>query len=430
MINKVVERCIYNRINQFLNRNKFFYRLQYGFRKGMGTKTATTNIINRILCELDDRKSVAGIFMDLSKAFDCVPQDMLLFKMERAGIRGAALALMQDYFRLRKIVVEVDGELSDEREVTIGVGQGSIIGPLLYLIFVNDIGSLPLKGELSLFADDTAVFYFGQNREQNQAHINHDLRVLDSFYRINKLTMNIPKTQYINFSETGHAASREEGQITMKDTIIRETTTIKYLGLFIDNKLNWKKHTEETAKKISGPIGIIAKLSGFMPTSVLRMIYHSLVHSHLSYLTLLWASAKRVNRRPLEVLQNRAVKKCQKLRMRHNTADAYKRARILPLRGISNMQTLECVITNIREHQDCSRPSFEFPVTTRPRRGPQLLRIPKVKGGYGQASLNHRGATLYNKLPDATRNNIHKQKPKKYMKEYLMNDQNLLSIVY
>lgn len=116
---------------------------------------------------------------------------------------------MRDYFRLRKIVVQVDGEQSNEREITIGVGQGSILGPLLYLIFVNDIEMLPLKGELSLFADDTAVFYFAQDREQNQAHINHDLKLLEVFFRINKLTLNIPKTQYINFAETAGAANRE-----------------------------------------------------------------------------------------------------------------------------------------------------------------------------------------------------------------------------
>lgn len=208
------------------------------------------------------------------------------------------------------------------------------------------------------------------------------------------------------------------------------STTVKYLGLTIDNKLNWKTHTEEIAKKISGPIGIIAKLSGFMPASVLRMIYHSLVHSHLSYLTLLWASARRANRRPLEVLQNRAVKKCQKMKMRHNTADAYKQARILPLRGIANMQLLECVAAATRRDRDHSRLSFEFPITTRPRRGPKLLRIPKVKGGYGLASLNFRGATLYNKIPSDTRNNINKPQYKKYIKEYLMSDQNLNSIVY
>lgn len=175
MVNKIIERAIYNRIVSFLETNKFFYRSQFGFRAGMGTRTATCEIVDRVQREMDGGRTSSAIFMDLSKAFDTVSHEILLLKMEKAGIRGIALKLIEHYLTNRKIIVDVDGERSNEYIVPVGVGQGSILGPLFYLIYYNHIGKLQLNGELSLFADDTAVFYFDSDHQRIRESMQYDM---------------------------------------------------------------------------------------------------------------------------------------------------------------------------------------------------------------------------------------------------------------
>lgn len=420
-MNKVVERCIFNRLDTFLTKKRFFLRQQHGFRPGMSTKTATCEIVNRIQKEMDASNVATGIFMDLSKAFDCVPHKALVTKMEMAGLRGNALSLMKSYLHDRKIVVDVDGSRSAFKVVTVGVGQGTILGPLLYLIYINDIGELKLEGTLNMYADDTAIFYFGKNRALNKDAMSRDVAQIEEFYRINRLSLNLAKTQYINFEARRSAHSTKES-INISNTNIEEADTVKYLGLTLDRCLSWRQHIQSVVRKVSGPVGMLAKINRFMPKKIMLMIYNSIVHSHLSYLTLLWASARQSSRRPLERLQNRALKRCLQLPNRHNTVDVYQQSTVLPIRAIAELQLSEFVWASMG--QPLHQSMFRFPSTTRPRRGAPKLQIPHTRCFYGQSSLNYRGARLFNSLPNNIMNSRTRASHKAAMKSWLQTGDN------
>lgn len=424
-LNKVVERCVYNRLCAFLNKKKFFLQNQHGFRTGYSTRTATSAIVNRTLIELDKGRAASAIFLDLSKAFDSVPHESLLTKLDYAGVRGPALALMRSYLSIRKIRVDIEGTLSDEREVPIGVGQGSILGPLLYLVYINDIGRLPIHGTLSMYADDTAVFYFNDTNEQNKIDMIHDIGLLREFYRLNRLTLNLGKTQFTHFERSRH--NRDPDTIIFGEAAITEAPTVKYLGLTMDKHLNWKAHIEGIIKKIAGTIGIITKLSHFMPTTILLIIYNSLVHSNLSYLTVLWAAARQTHRRPLQRLQNRVLKRCLKLPNMHNTKEVYQSSNVLPVRGIGEMQLSEYVWQQLSSPPE--QPDFVFP-PCRLRRGNPKLAIPRISGYHGQSSLSFRGSKLYNTMPANVVESRTKIKLKNETKKWLISNENIERLIY
>lgn len=190
IINNIVERAIYNRFTAFLETNAFFYKNQFGFRPKCSTKVAIAETIDDIQRQLNRGKPAKGLFMDLSKAFDCVNHEILLSKLEAAGIRGIALNLFKSYLSDRTISVKANGNIGKTYTMNISVPQGSRLGPVLYLIYVNDFGNLPLKGRANLFADDTFVIYNGTSNEMNGEHLKYDLEIIYEYFRINKLTLN------------------------------------------------------------------------------------------------------------------------------------------------------------------------------------------------------------------------------------------------
>ena len=197
--NKIIEKLLYTRIVNFLNDNDFFYKKQYGFRRLSNTSCACTEILIRILLEIDSGEIVTGLFLDLSKAFDTVNHDLLIDKLKNSGIRGIPLTLIRNYLTNRQQYVSLNGITSNRKFTTIGVPQGSVLGPLFFLIFINDIMNINLMGQLNIYADDCAIFYNNKNINDNVANINYDLKLLYDYFCKNKLTLNIQKSQYMNF---------------------------------------------------------------------------------------------------------------------------------------------------------------------------------------------------------------------------------------
>lgn len=162
-------------------------------------------MLNKIYSALDNGQIVTAVFLDLAKAFDTVDHGILLKKLEFAGIRGVALDLFKSYFNDRKQTVYVDGIYSDMKSITCGVPQGSVLGPLLFLIYINDIGALNLKSDPNIFADDTAMFYFSSNVLDNVSDAQRDLDLLKEYFRLNKLTLNINKSKFMNIRSKNKA---------------------------------------------------------------------------------------------------------------------------------------------------------------------------------------------------------------------------------
>ena len=248
-ISKVFEKIMYSRLLNYLDHYKILFSYQFGFRKSHSTYMAFMVLIDKLTRALDEGKFVVGILLDFSKAFDTVDHDILLTKLSHYGIRGVPLLWFQSYLSNRQQFVTYNGVSSSVKTVKCGVPQGSILGPLLFLIYINDLVNVCSHCLPILFADDTNLFVSGVDMSHISEIVSKELAELSQWLKVNKLSLNLKKTQYMIFSR--RKSKDETINIKIDDQSISETKSSKFLGVYIDNSLNWKTHISYIAGKIS-----------------------------------------------------------------------------------------------------------------------------------------------------------------------------------
>ena len=306
-ISKIFERVMYTRLDNFLNLSEILYKFQFGFRKSYSTNHALLSIVEQIRGALDKNMFTCGVFIDLEKAFDTVNHEILISKLYHYGIRGVANKWFSSYLSNRYQKVSLNGVSSQRLPITCGVPQGSILGPLLFLVYIND---MHLSVEHSLiyhFADDTNLLYSCKSFKDLRKRVNKDLQLLYEWLCANRLSLNTGKTEFIVFRPARYKMT-ERLTLKLHHTKLFESSKIKYLGLILDNKLNWKGHIVELSKKLSRAVGLLYKVRHLCPTPVLRSLYYSLFHSHLSYGLVLWGNANQSYIDKIRSLQKRALK--------------------------------------------------------------------------------------------------------------------------
>ena len=306
-LSKIFERAMHTRIYDFLDKSEVFYELQFGFRKKYSTNHALLNIMEEIRSKLDNKTFSCGVFIDLEKAFDTVNHNILLHKLRHYGIRGVANAWFSSYLSDRKQKVSLNGISSNLLNIGCGVPQGSILGPLLFLIYINDMNRAVKNSIVHHFADDTNLLYSHKDPKALQKNMNEDLKLIFTWLCANRLSLNVSKTEFIIFKPPKIAL---KNRITLKlnGKILYESSKIKYLGLILDDRLTWKHHICELSKKLSRSIGILYRLKKDCPESVLKSIYFSLIHSYLSYGILVWGKAAAIYTNRLRLLQKKAIR--------------------------------------------------------------------------------------------------------------------------
>ena len=291
----------------YIDINHILFRNQYGFRKKHSTSLALISLYDKISAGFDANKHTVGIFLDLSKAFDTVDHAILISKLEHYGIRGLPLEWIQNYLSNRFQYVEYNGFCSLSNKIKCGVPQGSILGPLLFLLYINDIYNATEMGEFILFADDTNLFYSHDNVSSLMSLINSELSMLSEWFQANKLSVNISKTNYIIFKP------RQKKQIfdfnlKINDKEINRVNEVCFLGVILDENLSWKAHISHIAHKVSKSIGIIYRSSFYLFKSALRMLYYALVYPYLQYCVTVWGSTYSSNLNRLVLLQKRVIR--------------------------------------------------------------------------------------------------------------------------
>ena len=257
IFSKILERLMYNRLIDYINENKLLYKYQFGFQKGKSTYMAVLTLVDKISEALDNGDYVIGVFLDFSKAFDTVDHDILLRKLEKYGIRGRALDWFTDYLSNRLQYVTYNGAKSKREIIKCGVPQGSILGPLLFLLYINDLSTVSNDCFSVLFADDTNMFVAGKNTSEMCVKLNNDLQEICEWLRCNKLSLNILKSHYMIFTTKNKTA--QDLDIKISNTAVERVYDTKFLGVYIDAQLTWKKHIEYTCSKLSKCAGILLK---------------------------------------------------------------------------------------------------------------------------------------------------------------------------
>ena len=243
---KILEKIINNRITKFIKVNDILAEEQYGFRDNCSTASALLDLVETISSSLDKGKHGIGAFIDLKKAFDTVNHEILLEKIKTYGIRGKALDLLQSYLSNRKQYVVYNEKVSKYQTIKCGVPQGSILGPTLFLLYINDIKNISNLLKFIIFADDTNIYYSNEDIKVVEKTMNEELIKLVSWFKANKLTLNVEKTNFIIFSKK---RIRNRMSITIENKTIKEVNETKFLGVIVDKNLSWASHIDNVYKK-------------------------------------------------------------------------------------------------------------------------------------------------------------------------------------
>ena len=322
---KIFEKIIYSRLYSFLISQNILHENQFGFRKAHSTTHALNYSINHIESELKNKKHIIGIFIDLSKACDTLDHEKLLYKLQNYGIRGNAHKLITSYLSNRYQYTSVLGEDSDKLLVKYGGPQGSVLGPLLFLLYINDICNASKLGNFILFADDTNIFVSCSTKQGVFNKANEILTSVSQYMRLNLLHINIKKCCYMYFAPGRKKKKKvqkgknkvdkveneiidDEFYVTIDDKVIKRVTETKFLGVTIDDQLNWQPHIEQLNRKLKSCCGRLYRLVSFLPPTLYNEIYHTLFESHLAYGISVWGGVSNATLEPLFLTQKKCVR--------------------------------------------------------------------------------------------------------------------------
>lgn len=374
IIAKIVEKILKTRLSNYFETNKLLTDAQYGFRAGRSTTHALMKIVSGIVDGLEEKNHTALSLCDLSKAFDCVSHDILLKKLSFYGIRGVTLLLIDSYLSNRFQCVNVNNTTSSFKQNRFGVPQGSVLGPLLFVIYINDICNYMLPRRCILFADDTSLICSGTNIEDLTQLSNDMENQAENWFIGNKLKLNSDKTQKIVFSTT---------------PMIQECKSVKLLGITIDDKLTWSIHVAQISGKLSSTIFLLRQLRKIVNFATLKTVYFSLFHSQISYGVILWGGSSAA----IDIfrIQKKAVRIIANLEFRAHCKPYFIKLNIMSLPSLYIFE----VLLEIHKNSEClTRQSDVHNYNTRNK---DLIRLPYFRLTKSQKnSLNY---NLYNILP-------------------------------
>ena len=422
VFSKLFEKIMYNRLLDFVNKHGVIYEYQFGFLKGKSTFMALISLLEKISAALDKGEFVIGIFLDFSKAFDTVDHDILLKKLEIYGVRGIVHDWFRSYLTNRSQYVTYNMTKSNKLTINCGVPQGSILGPLLFLIYINDLSTVSSALFSILFADDTNMFDTGKDINLLSKKINEELIKIQEWLRCNKLSLNVSKTHYMIFCPSQKVVN--DVRIVLDNELIDRVYVTKFLGVQIDYKLSWSMHIEYTCKKLSKCIGILCKARRQFDKSTLVGLYYSFVYPYLIYCNHVWGNTYPTALQKMFILQKKIMRIISCVGYRTSTSPLFMQHKLLTLKCI-NMYIVatfmyECVNGNA-PHMFKEYFTVNRNVHSHNTRQLNHLHIVKWHLNIRKFSFRVHGAQLWNSIPLNIREskslNIFKSKMKRYLLE-------------
>jgi len=304
-LSKIFEKLMYDRLINFLNSNGTLKNNQFGFRKHCSTSDTILQFLNDAYMSLESTSQFVTVCLDLSKAFDTVNHGVLIRKLAHVGVRGLSSRWFTSYLCNRTQYVRIRDSESDVRILSAGVPQGSVLGPLLFLVYINEMSNVCPDLECLHYADDTTIYASDVDINSATMRLQAGLVRLDEWLKDNGLVLNIQKSNCMLISNTMPGGNLPP--IMIRDCTISQVDSIKFLGVSIDSCLNFKEHVDGVCRRVSQAIGVVRRISCFVPIRVLMSLYYSLIYPHLTYGVLAWGNSSECNINRIERLRRRFV---------------------------------------------------------------------------------------------------------------------------
>ena len=377
------------------------YELQFGFRAKHSTQHALASLTELVRLALDEGSFACGIFVDFAKAFDTVDHSILLNKLEHYGVRGLANTWFRSYLTNRKQYVSINGFNSSLKVMKYGVPQGSVLGPLLFLIYINDLHNAVKYSVTHHFADDTNFLYVSKSLKKIQKYMNLDLRFVCNWLKANKISLNASKTEMLVFRDPRRKVNYDL-KIKIDGKKVTPSKFVKYLGIYLDNYLSWHQQEQDMRSRLSRAAGMLCKIRHYVDFNTLRMIYYGIFSSILMYGSLIWGQHSRIVKR-LQIIQNKAIRYMNFKPKRTSATPLFKNSGILNLNDYITLQN--CLFAHDHINRKLPTPLHDDRINfvqtsgnTRNERLNQLVNFRTKTVLYGTRSIKSRAVQAWNEI--------------------------------
>lgn len=403
VLGKVLEKFVKKQLVYYLESRGVFNNLQFGFRSHRSIHDAIFYVVDKIQRERNAGRYCSSAFLDLSKAFNCVNHDILIEKLSNYGINGNCLKWFRSYLKDRKQYTQNGKFASQEAAVPSGVPQGSVLGPILYLVYVNDVGCNACGSEIIMFADDTVLLYSGTDAAKVSDMITKDLCILTDYFTSLKLSLNTKKTRIMNFdvkirnSKTANDIPPFK-EVFVKGEKIEAVEQFKYLGILLDNKLKFIVQLKATLSSVNQKVYLLQKIRRSINTNTAVLLFKTMVLPYLEFSNSFLIGCNQREKNKMQRLQNKGLKVALGRERRYNTVDLHREANLLNWEYRARISVCRLIYKHKYNEELLASGN-----DTRLHEGP-VFSMDRPRSEYYKRSVSYESRRLWNTLPGDIRN--------------------------